>query len=300
MADTPKIGWIGLGKMGDPMSRNLLKAGYAVTVHNRTRQKCDALAAEGAAVADSLAALGAAAEVVISMISDDPVLEAVSIGPEGCFTGMAPGSVFIEMSTVSPALSARVAEAAAAKSIRYLRAPVSGSVALATAGTLTIVVSGPRDTYDECLPIFEVLGAKCHHVGEAEEARVLKLCLNMMVGLTAAMVGEALAFGEGGGMEWQQMLDIFGDSVIASPLVGYKMQTLKNRDFSPAFTVAQMAKDFDLALEAASGSNAPLPLTTMVRQYWADMMAGGKGELDFFAYVTQLQDIARQNAAPQD
>lgn len=293
MTENAKIGWIGLGKMGDPMSRNLLKAGYPVAVYNRTQEKADALAAEGATVANNMAALGSASDVVISMISDDAVLKAVSFDAGGCFEGMSAGSIFIDMSTVSPALSAQVAKAAEGRGIRYLRAPVSGSVALASAGTLTIVASGPREAYDECSGIFDVLGAKSHHVGTGEEARVLKLCLNMMVGVTAAMVGEALAFGEGGGMDWDQMLNIFGDSVIASPLVGYKIEALRKRDFSPAFTVAQMAKDFDLALDAG-GSGAPLPLTTMVRQYWGEMMESGKAELDFFAYVTQLEDMARK------
>jgi 3-hydroxyisobutyrate dehydrogenase len=286
------VGWIGLGKMGDPMARNLVKAGMPLTVYNRTRERTSGLEAEGAAVADSPQALAGAVDVVISMVSDDHGLEAVSFGPDGTFAAMAPGAVFIDMSTVSPALSARVAEAAEAKGIRYLRAPVSGSVALAAAATLTIFVSGPRDAYDQCLGLFEAMGAKQFHVGDGEEARVLKLSLNMMVGITAAMMGEALAFGEGGGMDWEQMLEIIGDSVVASPLVGYKVGSLKARDFTPAFTASQMAKDFDLALESAKDANVPMPITALVRQFWSAMDATGKGELDFFAYVTVLEEMA--------
>ena len=286
------VGWIGLGKMGDPMARNLVKAGVPLTVYNRSPDRTRGLEGEGAAVADSLQALAGPVDVVISMVSDDHALEAVSFGPDGAFAAMAPGAIFIDMSTVSPALSARVAEAAEAKGIRYLRAPVSGSVALAEAATLTILVSGPRDAYDQCLPLFEAMGAKCYHVGNGEEARVLKLSLNMMVGITAAMMGEALAFGDGGGMDWEQMLEVIGNSAVASPLVGYKVGPLKARDFTPAFTASQMGKDFDLALEAAKDTNVPMPITTLVRQFWTTMGATGKGELDFFAYVTVLEEMA--------
>ncbi len=286
------VGWIGLGKMGDPMARNLVEAGVPLTVYNRNRERSRALESLGAAVADNPRSLAGSVDVVISMVSDDAALEAVSFGPDGAFTVMAPGSIFIDMSTVSPALSAAVAEAATAADIRYLRAPVSGSVALAAAATLTVLVSGPRDTYKECLPLFEAMSAKQYHVGSGEEARVLKLSLNMMVGITAAMIGEALAFGEGGGMDWEQMLEVIANSAVASPLVGYKVAPLKARDFSPAFTASQMAKDFDLALAAARDANVPMPITALVRQFWSAMDAAGKGELDFFAYVTLLEELA--------
>lgn len=288
----PTIGWIGLGKMGVPMARNLIKAGFPLTVYNRTRERTRDLESEGATVAGSVQSLGSAVDVVISMVSDDKGLEAVSMGPDGVFQAMSPGAVFIDMSTVSPAISAKVTEAAEAKGIEYLRAPVSGSVALATAATLTILASGPRDAYDKCLPIFEAMSAKQYHVGDGEQARILKLSLNMMVGITAAMMGEALAFGESGGLDWEQMLEIIGNSAVASPLVGYKVAPLKARDYSPAFSASQMAKDFDLALDAAKSTNVPMPVTELVRKFWGEMEASGKGELDFFAYVTLLEEMA--------
>lgn len=286
------IGWIGLGKMGVPMAQNLLTVGAPLCVYNRTPERTHDLADDGATVSDSVHALAGSVEVLISMVSDDAALDAVSIGPYGAFHAMAPGSIYIDMSTVSPAVSAKVAEAAKEKGIRYLRAPVSGSVALAEAATLTILVSGPRDAYDECLPIFEAMSAKQYHVGLAEEARVLKLSLNMMVGITAAMMGEALAFGEGGGMDWDQMLEIISNSAVASPLVGYKVAPLKARDFTPAFSASQMAKDFDLALDAAKENGVQMPVTELVRKFWGEMEASGKGELDFFAYVTLLEEMA--------
>jgi len=292
MAGKQKIGWIGLGKMGIPMSSNLVKAGYSLTVYNRTADKTKALADQGAQVVGSPKAAAEGQDVIISMISDDTVLEAVSFGPGGAFEGAAKGAIYIDMSTVSPMASACVAEAAEAKGIQYLRSPVSGSTALAEAGTLTIFASGPRDAYDACEDMFANMGQKSFYVGSGEEARYLKLVLNMMVGLTSAMVAEALTFGEAGGMDWDQMIEIVGNSVVASPLVGYKAQMLKDRNWAPAFTSTQMAKDFDTALGTGKLTNVPMPLTAIVRQFWGTMMATGKEDMDFFALVTLLEEMA--------
>jgi len=292
MADKQKIGWIGLGKMGVPMSQNLVKKGYGLTVYNRTKDKTKPLADVGAKVVDSPKAAASGADVVISMISDDPVLEAISFGSNGAFEGAKSGSVFIDMSTVSPDSSARVAEAANKKGIKYLRAPVSGSTVLAAAANLTIFASGPKDAYDRCADILGSMGQKTFHVGTGEEARYLKLVMNMMVGLTSAMAAEALTFGEAGGMNWEQMIDIVNASVAASPLLGYKAQMLKSRNYAPAFSAAQMAKDFDIMLDAGKAKNVPLPMTALVRQFLGAMKAKGKGELDFFSLVTLAEDLA--------
>jgi 3-hydroxyisobutyrate dehydrogenase-like beta-hydroxyacid dehydrogenase len=292
MSEKQKIGWIGLGKMGVPMSKNLVKKGYPVTVYNRTKEKTKELAAEGAKVADSPKSLAANVDVIISMISDDAVLESVSIGKDGAFEGAKSGAIYIDMSTVSPVSSAKVAEVAAKKGIKYLRAPVSGSTVLASAGTLTIFASGPKDAYDKCADIFGSMGQKVFHVGIGDEARYLKLLLNMMVGITSLMAGEALTFGEKGGMDWSQMIDIIAASVVASPLIGYKAQLLKSRNYAPAFTIEQMAKDFDIALETGRATNVPMPVTALARQFFGAMKAKGKGGLDFFGLVTLLEDLA--------
>ena len=286
------IGWIGLGKMGIPMATNLVKAGYKVAVFNRTKSKAQEVIDMGATYVDSMPELATQSDVIISMIADDTALKAVSIGEGGAFEGIKSGSIYIDMSTVSPTASAEVAKAAASKGVSYLRAPVSGSTALATAGTLMILASGPKEAFEGCTEIFEAMGKISLHVGTSEEARFLKLTLNMMVGLTAAMVGEALTFGKRGGMDWSQMIDIVCNSVVGSPLVNYKAQALKDRNFTPAFTAAQMAKDFDIALETARSMDLPMPTTSMMRQNLSAMKANGKGELDFFAYVTLLEQMA--------
>jgi 3-hydroxyisobutyrate dehydrogenase-like beta-hydroxyacid dehydrogenase len=231
-------------------------------------------------------------QIVISMIADDQALEQVASGPDGIFHDARRGMIFVDMSTVSPAASARVAASAAAKGVEYLRAPVSGSTVVAAAAGLTIFASGPKDAYDKCLDLFKAMGKACFHVGTGEEARFIKLSLNMMVGITAAMTAEALTLSRSGGMDWQQTIDIVANSVVASPLIGYKVQPLKSRNFAPAFTASQMAKDFDLMLEAARALNVPLPVTALVRQFLGAMKATGKGEQDFFAYVTMVEELA--------
>jgi 3-hydroxyisobutyrate dehydrogenase-like beta-hydroxyacid dehydrogenase len=274
------------------MSRNLIDKGYSVTGYDLLEERTRDLAAAGAEIADSPKAAASGADVIISMIPDDAVLEAISVGQNGAFEGARLGAVFIDMSTVSPVVSARIAEKAKTRGIKYLRAPVSGSTALASAGTLTIFVSGPKDAYNDCGSIFEAMGQKVFHVGDGEEARYLKLVVNVMVGLTAAMVAEALTFGEAGGMNWEQMIDIVNVSVVSSPLFGYKAALLKDRNYAPAFTVAQMAKDFDIMLDAGRDKDVCLPVTALVRQLYATMRARGQGEEDFFSLVTLLEDMA--------
>jgi len=292
MADKQKIGFIGLGKMGVPMSQNLVKKGYSVTVWNRSKDKTKPLADAGAKVANSPKEAAAGADVIVSMIADDAALEMVSYAPNGAFEGAKSGAIYIDMSTVSPSASAKVDEAAKKKGIQYLRAPVSGSTVLAAAGTLTVFASGPKDAYDKVVDVLGCFGQKVFHVGTGEEARYLKLVMNMMVGLTSAMVAEALTFGEVGGMNWEQMIDIVNASVAASPLIGYKGALLKSRNYAPAFTASQMAKDFDIMLEAGKAKNVPLPMTALIRQFWATMMATGKGENDFFGLVQVLEGMA--------
>jgi 3-hydroxyisobutyrate dehydrogenase-like beta-hydroxyacid dehydrogenase len=226
------------------------------------------------------------------MIPDDPALEAVAAGPQGIFRSARQDMIYIDMSTVSPAASARIANIAEEKGVRYLRAPVSGSTESAVSAALTILVSGPEDAFVQCRPIFDILGQKVFHVGPDDQARYLKLLVNMMVGVTSAMTAEALIFGKRGGLNWHQMIDIINNSVIASPLIGFKAQLLKERNFSPAFTAAQMAKDFDIALDTGRKMDIPLPLTALVRQLYGAMKATGKAELDYFGLLAQMEEMA--------
>lgn len=286
------IGFIGLGKMGNPMSKNLLKAGYAMVVCDIDPSAREAFSGENVKIFEVCRETAAQADIIISSIPDDSAMEAVVFGDQGIFQDTRPGSVYIDMSTVSPRISARVEEMARAREIDYLRAPVSGSTESAKAGILTIMVSGPQSAYERCEEIFQVLGQKVFYVGSGDQARYLKLLINIMVGITSAITAEALVFGKRGGLDWHQTIDIINNSVIASPLLGFKAEMLKKRDFAPAFTVAQMMKDFDLTLDAAKTLDVPLPLTSMTRQLYAIMKATDRGEFDYFGLQALLEEMA--------
>lgn len=292
MADQPNIGWIGLGKMGTPMSLNLRKAGLPLSVYNRTPSKAKLLTDAGAAVARDIASLAAGSNIVISMINDDESLREVSMSAGGVLANARQGSIYVDMSTVSPAASEQVAVMAEEKGIAYVRAPVSGSITWAEAGELVILTSGPKAACDACACAFEAMGRKTVYLGAGEEARFLKLTVNMMVGISAAMFGEALAFGEAGGLDWDQMLDTFADGPVSSPLYKYKYPALKDRNFAPAFSATQIAKDFDLILDTGRAGNVPMPMTSTVRQFWSAMIATGKENDDMFAYVTLMEELA--------
>lgn len=290
------VAWVGLGKMGAPMARNLLKSGRPLGVFNRNPEKAAPLVGEGATLHQSLADLAGVSGVVFSMVADDRALHDVALAKAGVLQHMTAGSIYVEMSTVSPAISSVIADLCQKRGIAYLRAPVSGSTVLAAAGGLTILVSGPRKAFDECQDLLGLLGKKLYYVGDEDQARFLKLSINLMVGITSAMMAEALTLSRKGNVSWVEMIDIINNSVVGSPLVGYKAEMLKRRDFTPMFEASQMAKDFDLALDTARTSHVSLPVTALVRQLWEGMIATGRGDMDFFGYVTLMEELAGLSA----
>jgi 3-hydroxyisobutyrate dehydrogenase-like beta-hydroxyacid dehydrogenase len=289
---TRRIGFVGLGNMGLPMCRRLLAAGLPLAVFNRTPEKAAELVERGVARAETIAALAADSDVLISMIADDAALLDVALGERGVLAGARPGLLYVDMSTVSPAASARVAAACAEARVDYLRAPVTGSTALAAAGTLGILASGPRARYDEALEIFRHLGQAFFYLGAGEEARVMKLVLNVMVGIQVAALGEALTLGEKAGLDWQQMIEVVSQSAVASPLVKYKAGPLARRDFSPAATVGVLTKDFDLALATAREVDAAAPLAALTRQLYQATVGLGWGDRDFSAVLLLLERMS--------
>ena len=287
-----KVGFIGLGTMGQPMAGRILGAGFPLTVWNRTSTKTADLAQKGAKVAGSPKEVAAQSDIFVSMIADGPALEAITFGESGILAGAKSGNVFIDMSTVDPEASSRVAKAVEAKGIKMLRAPVSGSTVLASQGTLTILASGDKGAFDRCQKVFSAMGQKIFHVGTGDEARYLKLVLNMMVGTTLQMLAEALTFGKKAGLEWKQMLEIISASVVGSPLVNYKAGPIGDRNFKPAFTASLMAKDFDLALNTGSRLGVAMPTIGLVRQFLGTLKATGRGELDFSGLILLMEELA--------
>ena len=289
---TLSIGWIGLGKMGTPIVRNLLKAGFAVSVYDVDAKRIAELEAQGAKAAATIAALSASSNVVVSIIPDDDVLLKVALGENGVLAHAAPGTVYVDMSTVSPAASVRVRDAAQARDIFYVGAPVSGSTVLAEKAQLTVFASGANDAYERVRPMFDAIAAKQYYVGADEQARYLKLAINHLVGSTAVLLGEALTLGRKGGLDWAQMLAVIGDSVVASPLVKYKLDPLRQRDFSPAFSSRQMLKDMSLVVDAGRDAGVPMAAAALVRDQFSHYASGDGAELDFFSIVRAVEAAA--------
>lgn len=286
-----KIGWIGAGQMGVPMAGNLLQAGHSVSVFDVNPDGVAALVKRGATAAESIAGACNGADVVISSIPDDKILRAVALDEGGVLPSMSDG-IFVEMSTVSPDVSKDVSAAADDAGIAYLRAPVSGSVGFAEAGTLTVIVSGPGDAFDTCKPLFDIFGSKVFHVGEQEQARYLKLIINNMVHATAVALAESLAVGRKGGLDWAQMLEVISSSAVASPLVLYKAGVLGDRDFTPASFVRTAAKDQGLFVDAAADTDVPLDIGEIIVDVFREMENSDVNDKDFFATVLRTERAA--------
>ena len=283
------IAWIGAGKMGLPVCRRLKEAGHDVCVLARTAERASALGAEGLATASSVPTLISGAEIIFTCVSDDRALADVILGDN--FVAAAPkGGTLIDMSTVSPGISAQVARHLPA-GMSYLRSPVSGSTAMAAAGTLTALVSGPKAAFNAMADVYSAFTKKTFHLGAGEEARVLKLAINSMVAATAALLGEALALGLKSDLGNEAMLEVITQSAVASPLIGYKKDMIIKGDYTPAATLNMLMKDVDLFLEAARGMKLDLPLNRMILGIYKEAAARGLGEKDFFVLV-------REAAAP--
>ncbi|MBW4023093.1 MAG: NAD(P)-dependent oxidoreductase [Proteobacteria bacterium] len=292
MKNSMTVGWIGLGKMGAPMSRHLAAAGHSLHVFD-TAQEARALAeGAGARVEPDARAVAAAAPIVFLSIPNDAVLASLVLGPDGLATAMQPGSILVETSTVSPRASAAVAAALRDGGVLYVRAPLSGSTATAEAGKLTVLASGDESAYRTVEPLFAAFSNRQFYLGPGEEARYLKLAINMLVGATSALLAEALTFGQKGSLSIGQMLEVICESAVASPLIAYKREMLSKRDFSPAFTVEQMIKDFDLVIDTARDEQVPVFLVSLIRQQYESARAQGRGEKDFFVLLEQYEAMA--------
>lgn len=282
---TPLIAWIGLGKMGAPMCDHLLSAGYPLRVYDVNEEAAQSFADKGAQPSDSIQALVKGADIVVSMVPDDPVL--LKVGRE-VLEHLSPGKIFVDMSTVSPQASSTVANLAEARGVDYVCAPVSGSTELARKGLLTVFSSGTAEACALLDPVFATFAPTRYQVGTAQQARYMKLAINHMVGATAALMAEALVLGRKGDIEWEVMLEVMGASVIASPLVKYKLDSLKTRNFAPAFTAAQMRKDSGLVHSVCKETGAHMPIAELVYQYFQDY-AKNSPDNDFFGVVEVVE-----------
>ena len=282
----PVVGLIGLGNMGTAIAERLLDGGYDLVVSNRTPGRSDALEARGASVASTPEKLAAQVDVVLTSLADDAAFEAVAAR---VVDAARPGTVLVDVSTVSAESSARVSERAAKRSVRYLRAPVSGNPTVVRAGNLSFIVSGDRGALDEIEPVLLAIGPTIHHVGEGEQARVVKLAINLMIAVLAQAMSEALVFGEAAGVSRAALLEVMGNSAVGAPFVKYKTEPLLRDDYSATFTTALMEKDIDLVLHAADESGVDLPLALEMKRQLRAASEAGYTDDDFIALFQHLR-----------
>jgi len=290
MAD--RIGFIGLGIMGRPMARNLLKAGYHLTVWNRSQPGIDELAREGASPAASPEDVAHQSDIVITMVTDSADVEQVALGPGGIIEGGRPGLVHVDMSTISPAVTRRIASSLAEKGIEMLDAPVSGGETGAQAGTLSIMVGGKEETLQRCRPVLEALGRTIVHCGPSGAGQTVKLCNQIVVALNNLAMCEALVFAAKAGVDTRRMLEAVGAGAASSWALLNLAPRILDRDFRPGFKVAHQQKDLRLALEAAEQQAVPLPGTSLVHQLFAAVEAEGLSAEGTQALVKALEKLA--------
>lgn len=282
----PVVGLIGLGNMGTAFAERLLDGGFDLVVSNRTPGRSDALEARGARVAATPEELAAQVDVVLTSLADDDAFEAVATR---VVEAARPGTVLVDSSTVSPDASARVAALADEASVAYLRAPVSGNPSVVRAGNLSFVVSGAPETLTEIEPVLLAIGPTIHHVGTDEQARIVKLALNLMVAVLAQSMSEALVLGEAGGVSRAALLEVMGSSAVGAPFVKYKTEPLLRDDFSATFTTGLMEKDIDLVLAAAEESGVELPLAREMKDHLHAAVEAGFADDDFIALFLHLR-----------
>jgi len=290
------IGWIGAGKMGGPMIQNLLGNSAQVCVIDPDAGSVAAAIGKGATAGASFDDM-ADKDIVFSTLPNDQALMSVVSGTpnkKGLIDVLAKGAIFVDMSTVSPDVSSKVAKLLEKAKVSYLRAPLSGSTVMAENATLTILASGDESAWQTVLPYLEMMSKRQFYLGAGDEARYMKLVINTLVGGLSALLAEALSLGESGGLTRASMMEVIGESAVASPLLTYKTQTVVADDFSPAFTVLQMIKDFTLISDAARSNGVPLLTTGLILEQYRAAANAGLKDADFFALVKWHSDMSSQ------
>ena len=286
------IGFIGLGIMGKPMAHNLLKAGYPLVVHNRSQKPVQELVAAGAMAATCPSQVANQSQVVITMLPDSPDVEEVALGPEGLVEAVRPGMIFIDMSTIAPAVAVRVAAALGQKGARCLDAPVSGGDVGAREGTLSIMVGGDRATFDEVRPIFEVLGKSAILCGPIGAGQTVKACNQVLVAITIAGVSEALTLGAKAGVDPGKIVEVLSGGLARCGVLDNRGQRMVNGDFEPGFRLRLHYKDLNIVRQTSRDYGVPLPVTAVVHELFATAMSLNRGEIDHSGLLTVIEDLA--------
>jgi len=286
------IGFIGLGVMGKPMSRNLVRAGYRLVVHNRSREPVKELVEVGAEEAFSAKEVASRSELIITMLPDSPDVELVALGEEGLIGGVSKGDIYIDMSTIAPPVAVEVAEAMAEKGVRCLDAPVSGGDVGAQEGTLSIMVGGDKDLFNEVRPIFEVLGKTITLCGPNGAGQTVKACNQIQVALNLIGMAEALVLGAKAGVDPAVVVKVLSGGFAQSRVMDVRGPRIIKRIFEPGFKSRLHYKDLNIIHEAARAYGLSLPASALAHELFGAMQAQGWGDLDHSAVLRVIELLA--------
>jgi 3-hydroxyisobutyrate dehydrogenase-like beta-hydroxyacid dehydrogenase len=287
-----RIGFIGLGIMGRGMAANILRAGYPLTVWNRTPARTEALVARGATAADSPAAVAAASEIIITCVSDTPDVTAVVLGEKGVIEGIQPGALLIDMSTISPQATRQIAAQIEGRGAAMLDAPISGGSEGAEKGTLSIMIGGAADQVSRALPLLQTMGKTITHVGEQGAGQTVKLVNQIIVVGTMLAVGEGLLFAQAGGLDLEKTLAAISQGAAGSWMLSNRGPQVLVRDWRPGFTIDLQQKDLRLALAAADEMGVPLVATGLIFNLYRTLQQQGLGSEGNHALVKALEHLA--------
>ena len=281
-----KIGYIGLGVMGKPMAKNLLKAGHQLVVYDVVKEKVDDLVQAGAEPADNCRDAASRGDIIILMLPDSPEVEAVMLGEEGVLEGARPGSIIIDMSSISPLVDIALEKKAREKSLKMMDAPVSGGEPGAVAGTLAIMVGGDASTFDEIKGILNVMGKSVVRVGEIGAGQFTKLANQILVAVHLQAMSEALVFAKKAGLDVQKVYDAVKGGLAGSNVLNAKVPLVLKRNYKPGFRIKLHIKDLKNALIVGRELGIPLPATAIAQTFFEACDAAGRGNLDHGALIT--------------
>lgn len=286
-----RIGFIGLGIMGKPMSLNLLKAGFEVTVYNRTASRAEQSVSRGARQAASPAEVAAETTIIITIVSDTPDVESVILGKNGVIEGIKPDSVVIDMSTISPDATRKIAARLKEKGAHMLDAPVSGGEQGAIDGTLSIMVGGDTAIFERCLPVLQAMGKNIIHVGQNGMGQTVKLVNQILVAGTLNSVVEALVFAQKSGVDLDKAIDAVKGGAASSWQLVNLAPRIVERDFEPGFMIDLMHKDLNIVLRTAEEMKITLPVTSLVKEMYKSLQSEGEGKSGTQALVKALERL---------
>lgn len=290
------VGFVGLGIMGKPMCRNLIKAGHQLTVYDIVPEAVSEVKAAGAAAAASASQAAAASQVTITMLPDGPDVEAAVLGPGGVLEGARPGAVIVDMSSISPLVAQRVGAACRKAGVDFLDAPVSGGEPKAVDGTLAIMVGGDQAVFDKVLPLFQAMGSSATLTGAVGAGNVTKLANQIMVACNIAAMGEALVLATKAGLDPEVVFNAVKGGLAGSTVLNAKAPMVLNGNFKPGFRIRLHQKDLRNALLTAESLKVALPFTSMVQQMLVSLMNNGHGDSDHSAIVTIIEEMAQARA----